>query len=79
MLWVRTLEVNASKLRRIYEELLPTLLLDVDAIEGKLSRRDERDSNYTDHTTMQNVLISHGGLVAGDNKGLTCSLSLQGL
>ena len=61
------------------EERLPTILLDVDAIEGKLSRRDERDSNYTDHTTMQNVLISHGGLVAGDNKGLTCFFSLQGL
>jgi hypothetical protein len=79
MLWVRTLEVNASKLRRIYEELLPTLLLDVDAIEGKLSRRDERDSDYTNHTTMQNVLMGHGGLVAGDNKGLTRFLSLQGL
>jgi hypothetical protein len=63
----------------LYEELLPSLLLDADAIEGKLARRDEPDSDYTDHTTMQNVLMGHGGLVAGDNKGLTCFLSLQGL
>ena len=55
----------------LYEELLPTLLLDVDTIEGKLSVRDERDSDYTDHTTMENVLMGYGGLVAGYNKGFT--------
>ena len=55
----------------LYEELLPTLLLDVDTIEGKLSGRDERDSDYRDHTTMENVLMGYGGLVAGYNKGFT--------
>ncbi len=76
MLRVRMLEANACGLRRICEEPLPTLLLDVDTIKGKLSRRDERDSDDTDHTTMQNVLMGHGGLVAGYNEGLTCFLSL---
>jgi hypothetical protein len=63
----------------LFEELLPTLLLDVDTIEGKLSGRDECDSDYTDHTAIENVLMSHGGLVAGYNKGLTCFVPLQGL
>ena len=61
----------------LFEELLPTLLLDVDTIEGKLSGRDECDSNYTDHTTMENVLMGHGGLVAGDNIGFTYFVPLQ--
>ena len=76
MLRVRTLEVNARKLHRIIQELLPTLLLDVDTIEGKLSGRNERDSDYTDHTTMENVLMGYGGLVAGYNKGFTWFVSL---
>ena len=29
----------------LYEESLPALLMDVDSIEGKLPRRDERDSD----------------------------------
>ena len=63
----------------LYEELLPTLLLDVDAIESKLPGRDERDSYYTDHTTMEYVLMGHGGLVAGYDKGFTCFVPLQSL
>ena len=69
------LEANACELRRTLEKLLSTLLLDVDTIEGKLSRRDERDSDDTDHTTMDNVLVGHGGMVVGHNKGLPCFLS----
>ena len=52
------------------EELLPTLLLlmDVDSIEGKLPRRDERDSDETDKMTIVNVRWGHGGLVTGHEK-----------
>ena len=40
----------------LYEESLPALLMDVDSIEGKLPRRDERDSDETDEMTIANVL-----------------------
>jgi hypothetical protein len=59
------------QLRRILRRPLPTFLLDVDTIEGKLSGRDERDSDHTDYTTMENVLMGHGGLVAGYNRGIS--------
>src|SRR5712692_4222853 len=62
----------------LYEAPLPALLLNVDTIEGKLPRRDGRDSDKTDHMTMENVLWGHGGLVTGHNKGLPCFVPLQG-
>ena len=63
-----------------YEEPLPALLLlDVDSIEGKLPRRDERDSDETDEMTIANVLGGHGGLVTGHEKGLPDFVPLEGL
>ena len=44
--------------------------MNVDTIKGKLSRRDERDSDETDQMPVANILWGHGGLVTGDNKGL---------
>lgn len=52
------------------EESFSILLLDVDTIEGELPRRDQRNSDKTDHPTMENVLWIHGGMVTGGNKGL---------
>ena len=55
-------------INRRYEELLPALLMDVDSIEGKLSRRDECDSDETDEMTIANIFWGHGGLVTGREK-----------
>jgi hypothetical protein len=64
----------------LYEESLPALLMDVDSIEGKLPRRDERDSDETtDEMTIANVLWGHGGLVTGHEKGLPDFVLLEGL
>jgi hypothetical protein len=52
------------------KEPLGIILLDVEAIEGKCSRRNGRDSDKANDTTMENVLWGHGGLVTGRNKGL---------
>lgn len=49
---------------------LSALLMDVDPIEGKLPRRDERQSNKADQMTMENILWGHGGLVTGHKKCL---------
>ena len=51
-----------------YEEPLPGLLMDVDSVIGKLTRCHERDSDETDEMTIVNVLLGHGGLVAGHEK-----------
>ena len=53
-----------------YAQPLEALLMDVDSIEGKVSRRDERDSNETDEMAIANVFLGHRGLVADDGKRL---------
>jgi hypothetical protein len=59
------------------KESLGFLLLDMDTIEGKLPRRNGCDSDKTNHTTTENVLWGHGGLVTGRNKGFPCIAPLQ--
>jgi hypothetical protein len=44
--------------------------MDVDPIEGKLPRRDERQSNKANQMTMENILWSHDGLITGHKKCL---------
>ena len=53
--------------------------MDVDLTEGKLPRRDERQSDKTDQMTMEYVLWGHGGLVTGHEKSVTSGVSLEGL
>ena len=53
------------------------ILLDVETIEGKGSRRNDRDSDKANDTTMENVLWGHGGLVTGHTKGFSCCVTLQ--
>jgi hypothetical protein len=53
--------------------------MDVDLLEGKLPRRDERDSDETDEMTVANILWGHGGRVTGHEKGLPGFLPLEGL
>jgi hypothetical protein len=65
--------------KSLYEEPLPALLMDVDSIERKLPRSDERDSDETEEMTVANLLWGHGGLVTGHAKGLSDFVSLEGL
>ena len=58
------------------KESLRIILLDVETIEGKRSRRNGRDSDKANDTTMENVLWGHGGLVTGRNKGFPRCVSL---
>ena len=53
------------------------MLLDVDPVKGKLSRRHECDADKTNHTTVENVFRGHGGWVTGDSKGLASFVTLQ--
>jgi hypothetical protein len=73
-----SLRVMPAGFKSLYEEPLPVLLMDMDSIEGKLPRCDERDSNETDEMTVANILWGHGGLVTGHEKGLPGVASLEG-
>jgi hypothetical protein len=50
--------------------------MDVDSIEGKLPRPDERNADETDEMALENILWGHGGLVTGHEKGLPGFVSL---
>ena len=48
---------------------LEALLMDVDAIEGKVTRPNECNPDKTDQMPIANVIRGHGGLITGHRKG----------